>query len=133
MWGCLGKCISDGLQKLKNRAGRIITYLCYKHRSSEILNDLNWETLDERRTMQLAVCVYNTINNLFPTSLESLFERTSQIHSYNLKGSSNNIFIRRLQADAIKKSFSYRVAVLWNSLLKEVKTKPSVALFKSAL
>ena len=120
VWECLGKCLSDGLQKLQNRAGRIITYSCYEHRSSDILNDLGWETLDQRRTKQLAVCVYKTINNLFPTGLKSWFEPTSQIHLCNLRDSSNNIFIQRPQTDAPKKSFSYRVAVLWNSLPNEV-------------
>ena len=31
VWGCLGKCLSDRLQKLQNRAARII-YLGYQHR-----------------------------------------------------------------------------------------------------
>ena len=96
-----------------------------------MLKDLGWETFNQKLTKQLAVCVYKTINNLFPTGLKSLFESTSPIHSYNLRGSSNNIFTQRLQTDAPKKSFSYRGAVLCNSLPNEVKTKPSVALFKS--
>ena len=119
-WGYLGKCVSDGLQKLQNRAARIITYSCYKHRSSDILNDLGWETFDQRLTKELVVCVYKSINNLFPTGLKSIFESTSPIHSYNLRGSSNNIFIQRLQTDPPRKSFSYRSAVLWNSLPNEI-------------
>ena len=85
-----------------------------------MLKDLGWETFNQKLTKQLAVCVYKTINNLFPTGLKSLFEPTSQIHSYNLRGSLNNIFIQRPQNDAPKKSFSYRGAVLWNSLPNEV-------------
>lgn len=57
VWECLGKRLSDRLQKLQNRAARI-TYLGYEYRSIDILNDLGWETLDERRKKQLAVCVY---------------------------------------------------------------------------
>ena len=49
-WGCLGKFVSDGLQKLQNGAGRIITFSRYEHRSSDILNERGWETLDQRRT-----------------------------------------------------------------------------------
>lgn len=40
VWGCLGKCLSGKPEKLQNRAARIITYLGYKHSSTDILNDV---------------------------------------------------------------------------------------------
>ena len=106
--GSLGKCLSERLQKLQNRAARIITFSGYEHRSTDILNDLGWETLEQRREKQLAVCVYKSINNPFPVGLKSLFEPTGilQVHAYNLRSSSNNIFIRRPETDAARKSFS---------------------------
>ena len=62
-----------------------------------------------------------------------MFEPTSDIHSYNLRGSSNNIFIPRPRTEAAKRSFSYRGAVLWNDLPDESKTKLTVLSFKAAL
>ena len=82
----------------------------------------------QKRAKQLAVCVYKSINNLFPVGLKSLFEPISQVHAYNLRGSSNNIFIRRLETDAARKSFSYRGAVLWSGLPNETKMQPSILL-----
>ena len=93
VWGSLGKCLSDRLQKLQNRAARVITFSGYEHRSTDLFNDLGWETLEQRRAKQLAVCVYKSINYLFPAGLKSLFEPISQVHACNLRGSSNNIFI----------------------------------------
>ena len=72
VWGSLGKFLSDRLQKLQNRAARIITFSGYEHRSTDILNDLGWETLEQRRAKQLAVGVYKSINNLLPVGLKSL-------------------------------------------------------------
>ena len=46
VWGCVGKCLSDKLQKLQNRAGRIITYSDYSVRSADILDILGWEILN---------------------------------------------------------------------------------------
>ena len=43
------------------------------------------------------------------------------MHPYN----SNNIFIRRPETDATRKSFGYRGAVLWNGLPSEIKIQPS--------
>ena len=129
MWGFLDKYLSDRLQKLQNRAARIITFSGHEHRSTDILNDLSCETLEQRRAKQLAVCVYKSINNLFPVGLKSLFE---QVHAYNLRGSSNNIFIRRPETGAARKSFSYQGAVLWNGLPNETKTQPSITSFKNS-
>ena len=77
VWGSLGKRLSNRLQKLQSRAARIITFSGYEHRSTDVLNDLGWETLEKRRAKQLAVCVYKSINNLFPVGLKSLFEPIS--------------------------------------------------------
>ena len=62
-----------------------------------------------------------------------MFEPLSNVHSYNLRGSSNNIFIPRPRTENGKRNFGYRGAVLWNDLPDEIKTKPSVWSFKASL
>ena len=57
----------------------------------------------------------------------------SQVHAYILRSSSNNIFIRRPETDAARKSFSFRGAVLWNGLPNKTKTQPSITSFKNSL
>ena len=129
---CLGKIQSDRLQKLQNRAGRIITS-DYDVRSADILQTLGWDTLEQRRANQLAVSVYKAMNNIFPEELNSIFEATSQIHSYNLRGSTSNIYIPRPKMEAGKRSFGYRGAVLWNGLPETVRNKPTVLTFRNSL
>ena len=65
VWGCMGLCQCDKLQKLQNRAARVITS-CedYRIRSANILQDLGWETLENRRSKLLAVSVYKGMNGL---------------------------------------------------------------------
>ena len=41
VWSCMGKSQCDRLQKLQNRAGRIITFSDYNTRSADILQDLD--------------------------------------------------------------------------------------------
>ena len=55
------------LQKLQNRAARVITS-CegYSIRSANILQDLGWETLENRRSKLLAVSVYKCMNGFYP-------------------------------------------------------------------
>ena len=43
----MGPGLCDRLQRLKNRAGRIITFSDYNTRSADILQDLGWDTLQQ--------------------------------------------------------------------------------------
>ena len=101
------------LQKLQNRAARVITS-CegYSIRSANILHYLGWETLENRRSKLLAVSVYKCMNGFYPEGISAMFDSTASVHSHNLRGSSNNIFIPRPRTEAGKRAFSYRGAVL---------------------
>ena len=103
----MGLCQCDRLQKLQNRAARVITS-CedYSIRSANILQDLGWETLENRRSKLLAVSVYKCMNGLYPEGISAMFDLTAGVHSHNLRGSSNNIFIPRPRTEAGKRPFS---------------------------
>ena len=58
VWGCLGKVLSDKLQRLQNRAFRIISREGYETRSKDILNKAGFFDLETRREQQLAVVIY---------------------------------------------------------------------------
>ena len=49
VWDNCGKVLKENLQKLHNRAARVITGDTYEIRSFDILKKLNWKTLEERR------------------------------------------------------------------------------------
>ena len=52
VWGNCGKTLKGMLQKIQNRAARVISGDSYEVRSLDILNKLNWITLEERRNEQ---------------------------------------------------------------------------------
>ena len=66
VWGCMGKGLCDRLQTLQTRAGRIITFSDYNTRSANILQDLRWDTLEQTRSKQLEISVFQSVNNLYP-------------------------------------------------------------------
>ena len=49
VWGNCGEDSKEKLQRLQNRAARVITGDTYEIRSTDILKKLNWKTLEERR------------------------------------------------------------------------------------
>ncbi len=57
------------LQRMQNRAARIITGSDYYTRSSEILRSLNWINLEDGRAIQLKKLMYKTTNNMVPSYL----------------------------------------------------------------
>jgi hypothetical protein len=64
VWGCLGKTLAAKVQKLQNRAFRIITRENYTTRSADILNKLGVPNLEKRRMQQLSILMYKVKNKL---------------------------------------------------------------------
>ena len=62
-----------------------------------------------------------------------MFQPTSVVHFYNVRGASNNIFVPRPRTEAAKRAFSYRGAVMWNGLENVLKDKINLNSFNSAL
>ena len=57
-WGDCSKIRADKLQKLQNRAARIITWADYSIRSSDVLNSLQWSNLEERGKRHLLIMMF---------------------------------------------------------------------------
>ena len=121
VWGDCSKTRADKLQKLQNRAARIITRADYSIRSSDVLNSLEWSNLEERRKRHLLVTMFKIFNNDCPTYLRERFHRTSEIHDYNLRGSNYDLQLPLPKTNFLKRSFSYRGAMAWNQLSNETR------------
>ena len=128
VWDCLSGYLSDKLQKLQNRAARVITKSPFDASSNHLLSTLSWERLSLRRKKQKALTMYKTMNDLAPEYLQSLF---SQRHSaYSLRNSEGRLTLSKPSTNYLKRSFSYSGAMLWNNLPKNLKNAASVEHFK---
>ena len=105
VWDCLSGYLSDKLQKLQNRAARVITKSPFDASSNHLLSTLSWERLSLRRKKQKALMMYKTMNDLAPEYLQSLF---SQRHSalYNLRNSEGRPTLSKPSTNYLKRSFS---------------------------
>ena len=135
VWGSIGVGQSERLQKLQNRAAQLITSSDLNVRSSTLLSDLGWDSLERRHSKQLAIIIilFKVLHNLSPTCLNSIFTTTSSVHSHNLRNSKYNLFVPTPSTEAGKRSFRYRGSVLWNSLSSSAKTQPTLSSFKSCI
>ena len=90
MWGNCNQTCKDKLQKLHNRAARVITGSTYDVRSCEILFKLSWETLDERREKQMIDIIDKALNHMCPPAITSMFHIANN-ENYDLRSSANVI------------------------------------------
>ena len=136
VWSNLNKGQAERLQKLQNRAARIITYQGYDVRSADILQQLNWNKLQERRDERLSLFMFDVLNENCPSYLSNLFKmRSSDSNEYKskLRGSDQIEMQHIPKTDFFRSSFYYRGAKIWNSLPSEIKSAPTKTIFKKSL
>ncbi len=124
----------DLLQRLQNRAARVITGRKNEHGQSKLaLNELNWNTLKERRTQFVASLMYKITHDLSPKQLIDIFQTAPSSQFYNLRGSTTKLYLPKPKTEYLKKGLSYRGAKLWNSLLDKLRNKQSLSQFNSSV
>ena len=74
--------MQNKLQRLQNRAVRIITKRGYDYRSADVLNDLELANLSTKRNNQLCATMYEINNRMVPDVLIDLFTKTNIVHGH---------------------------------------------------
>ena len=131
VWGCCGATTINQLQKLQNRAARILMESSFNAPSGPLIKSLGWKTIRELIDEESKLIVYKSINRLAPQYLRDLFTRNSFDNSYSPRNTATDLKIPKKTSKNGQKSFSYRGVKLWNSLKTETKRSPSVCAFKS--
>ena len=120
VWESCSVYLQDKLQKMQNRAARVITGKPYDTRISDMLNELGWQPLAERRRSQKIIFMHKAKNKQFPESISSMFH-INRNDNYNLRNNNVNYALPKPKTDFMKKSISYSAVSLWNSLPKAAK------------
>ena len=131
VWDGLGVTLLDKIQKLQNRAARIITQSSYYTSASSLLEELGWDNVLTRWKKQKAILMFKTLNNRAPEYLRNLFiDRNTH---YDLRNAGGKLNLPRPRTDYLKRSFSYSGAQLWNNLPESIRTIKSLKNFKKAI
>ena len=73
VWNGISEGLAEKLQKLQNRAARIITGSHYMAPTKDMLEKLGWSNLKERRNKQKALMMFKIINGMTPVYLKDMF------------------------------------------------------------
>ena len=133
VWGACGGTRLQVLQKLQNRAARIVTNSSYDSSASALIKTLNWPTVADMIKVETACMVYKSINDLAPDYLSEMFTKNSAYSRKNLRNTATDLQVPLMKTCNGQRAFSYRGAGVWNHLDLEVKQASSFKAFKDAV
>ena len=113
-WGNCGITLRNKIQKLQDRAARVLTYSSCDVDAGHLFKLLGWKNLAYQQQIQRATMVYRSLRGLAPNYLSSKFERREV--AYNLRDSERKRNVPFPRTNYYKNGLSYSGAILWNSL-----------------
>ena len=111
VWGCCGEILLNKLQKLQklqNRAARIVTNSSYDASSLPLIGSLDWLTIKEMIEFETATTVYKSLHGLAPEYMRQMFTKSSENTSRSLRNTNTDLRIPRFATSYVQRSFSYR-------------------------
>ncbi len=121
------------LQKIQNRAARMITRTKLHSHITPILKSLHWLRVRERIDFKVLSLAYQCAHKMGPAYLQDLVSCYRPPRTLR----STDQFLLNIPTFKLKsfgaRSFRYVAAFLWNSLPLSLKSAPSLAAFKSQL
>ena len=131
VWGNCNNSLSIELQKLQNRAARILTFSSYDANVDDLFVRLGWQKLNLQRELKTVTMVYKSLNGLTPDYLKSMFTDRSATSTYSLRNCEGKLALPLPRTNFLKNSCSYSGAVLWNSLPTSLQKAQTLASFQS--
>ena len=129
--GVTGKNL-DRLQKLQNKAARVIHCKPPRTHTTPLLKELHWLPVRERIHHKSLTLVYKCLHDLSPNYLSSLLKVRQS--NYNTRSSSHTpLHTPRTYKSVGDQAFTSFAPKLWNNLPVKLKECPSISTFKKML
>ena len=103
VWDTCSNYLLEKLQKMQNRAARVITGKSYEVRSDDILRELNWQPLVERRNDNKAVFMYKIKNGEYLANISNIFNVANN-QAYSLRSNNTDYAFDKPKTNFLKKA-----------------------------
>ena len=114
------------LIRLQKRAAHIVLKVDFSTPSQIMFNELKWLTFPKRVQYHTCIMMYKSLHGSAPEYLSNLFEKSSEVHSRNLRSVDNETLRTSYARTSIyDRSFSETGAKEWNSLPFNIKSSES--------
>ena len=135
VWDPYTKKMCNRVEMVQRRAARFVSNKFgrghYKDSVTEMLNNLKWVPLSERRKQFRLSMLYKVHNRLLPITFGNALQ--TQTSTYNGEQNEIKFIVPRSNTIAHRNSFLPRTILEWNSLPYGVAQQPSLNSFKMAL
>lgn len=121
------------LQVVQNNAARMVLKKNRYSSASSLLQELHWLPVDRRIQYKVSTIVYKSLNNVGPNYIRNLLNL--YIPNRNLRSLKDQCRLtvaRPLRRIGLQ-SFEYSAPLFWNSLPENIRSSPSIEMFKSRL
>ena len=133
VWGNAGVTYIEKLQKLQNRAAKLITNSPFDATALPVIRALQWPTVRELIYFESQKMVFRSLNRDAPSYMNKMFTRVNNSTARSLRNADVNLRLPLLKSAGGQKCFSYRGAKLWNSLGTEVRHSSTLRVFKKEM
>ena len=132
--GNAGVSIIGKLQKLQNRAAKLITNSPFDASPLPVIRALGWSTVREIIDLESARIVYKSLNGDAPSYMSDMFTKVNVSTTRSLRNSDYDLRVPFLRTTTTgKRCFSYQGAKLWNGLSKKTKNTSTLKNFMKAI
>ena len=121
-WSNCSFTLTHSLQIHHNRLARILLSADIRTRINEMMNSLNWATLDKRWTNHLLIILYKCLTDDAPSYLCSQFNYVQSLHSHGTRSQTfNSLNVPSWNINPGKRTFHYRACQTWNQLPADIR------------
>ena len=121
------------LQRLQNRAARLINLVGRDHPSAPLLQELHWLPIRMRIQFKILVYVYKCRYNLAPEYLSELVLPSTVTYATRSSFDTSLLHIPKTKTVTGDSAFHAAAPRLWNKLPRNIREAPSIHVFKSLL
>ena len=137
VWGYTSNCNMYKIQRMQNRAARIITgNFDFNVRGVELVKQLGWQSVSQRRDYFTCLTVFKCLRDLAPSYLQDLFTFRHDLAQLDLITRSfgrDDLSVPLVNKQSYTQSLQYNGANLWNSLPPNLRQIESLNTFKIQL
>ena len=133
IWGCTSKQNIYKIQRLQNRAARIITgnYDFINTRGVDLVKNLKWMCVSQRRDYFIAILMFKSIHGLAPHYLCDEITLQRDISTRSTRSlDCNNVYVPCASLECFSNAFAHRGPVIWNALPQYIKNSLTMDNFK---
>ena len=133
VWGNCGVTRLQTLQKLQNRAARMVTRSNFDSSAKQLIHNLKWPTINNIIRSETATIMYKSLNGLAPEYLSKRFVKNTTRNMRQLRNTDTDLLLPLRKTSNGQRGISFCGSKLWNQLDYDLKQASSLATFKRTL